>query len=101
MIKVKITKENDLISKIEMKGHSGYDVSGKDIVCAGASTIIITTINAIISYDEKSISYNQDEGYVLVDVNKHDKIVDLLLENAISLLKELETQYKNNIKIYE
>lgn len=101
MIKVKVEKTNDQISRLEMKGHSGYDVAGKDIVCAGASTIIITTVNAIISYDETSISYNQDEGYVEVIIIKHDKIVDLLLENAISLLKELETQYKNNIKINE
>lgn len=101
MIKIKIEKENNLISKIEMKGHSGYDVSGKDIVCAGASTIIITTLNAIIRYNEEAISYNQDEGYVEVIIKKHDNVVDILLENAISLLKELETQYKNNVKIYE
>ena len=101
MIKIKIEKENNLISKIEMKGHSGYDVSGKDIVCAGASTIIITTLNAIIRYNEEAISYNQDEGYVEVIIKKHDNVVDILLENAISLRKELETQYKNNVKIYE
>jgi hypothetical protein len=101
MIKVHITKENDLISILEMKGHSGYDTLGRDIVCAGASTIIITTINAIIRYDENAISYNQDEGYVKVEVHNHSQVVDLLLENAVSLLKELETQYKKNIKINE
>ena len=101
MIKVKIIKEENLISKIEIKGHSLYAVYGKDIVCAGVSTMVITTVNAIIRYQEKSISYNQDEGYVFLVVNEHDRVIDLLLENLISLLKELEKQYPKNIKINE
>jgi len=101
MIKINIKKENDLISNIEIKGHSGYDVSGRDIVCASVSTMTITTVNAIIRYDENSISYNQDEGYVNIVILKHSSVVDMLLENLISLFKELEIQYKKNIKINE
>ena len=48
MIKVEI--ENN---KIEIKGHANYDDYGKDIVCASVSSIVITTINAII--DRKSV----------------------------------------------
>lgn len=101
MIKINIKKENDLISNIEIKGHSGYDVMGRDIVCASVSTMTITTVNAIIRYDEESISYNQDEGYVNIVILKHSSVVDMLLENLISLFKELEMQYKKNIKINE
>ncbi len=101
MIKVKITKDENLVSKLEIKGHSLYAAYGKDIVCASVSTMVITTVNAIIRYQENSITYNQDEGYVYIVVKEHDKVVDLLLENLISLLKELETQYPRNVKINE
>ena len=101
MIKVKIIKESNLISKIEIKGHSLYAAHGHDIVCAGVSTMVVTTVNAIIRYQEMSISYDQDEGYVLLVVNDHDRVIDLLLENLVSLLKELEVQYPKNIKINE
>lgn len=101
MIKVHIKKESELISSIEIKGHSGYDEMGRDIVCASVSTMTITTVNAIIRYDDQSLSYNQDEGYVKLVVLKHSSVVDLLLENLVSLLKELETQYKKYIKINE
>lgn len=101
MIKVHIKKESELILSIEIKGHSGYDEMGRDIVCASVSTMTITTVNAIIRYDDKSLSYNQDEGYVKLVVLKHSSVVDLLLENLVSLLKELETQYKKYIKINE
>ena len=54
MIKVEI--ENN---KIEIKGHSNYDDYGKDIVCASVSSIVITTINAIIEFDPESIYYKR------------------------------------------
>ena len=101
MIKIKIKKANDQISEIEIKGHSGYDEFGRDIVCASVSTMTITTINAIIRYDESSISYNQDEGLVKLVVFKHSEVVDMLLLNLISLFKELEEQYSKYVKIYE
>ena len=43
MIKIKILKDY-----IEVKGHANYDDFGKDIVCASVSSIVITTVNAIV-----------------------------------------------------
>ena len=63
MIKIKFDKD-----KISIKGHSGYDVIGKDIVCASVSSIVITSINAIIRIDEKAISYKQDEGFIEINI---------------------------------
>ena len=92
MIKIKFDKD-----KISIKGHSGYDVIGKDIVCASVSSIVITSINAIIRIDEKAISYKQDEGFIEINILKHSEIVDLLILNMKELLKELQNyeQKKN------
>ncbi|MEI3499891.1 MAG: ribosomal-processing cysteine protease Prp [Bacilli bacterium] len=94
MIKIKFDKD-----KISIKGHSGYDVIGKDIVCASVSSIVITSINAIIRIDEKAISYKQDEGFIEINILKHSEIVDLLILNMKELLKELQIQYDKYIKI--
>lgn len=94
MIKIKFDKD-----KISIKGHSGYDVIGKDIVCASVSSIVITSINAIIRIDEKAISYKQDEGFIEINILKHSEIVDLLILNMRELLKELQIQYDKYIKI--
>lgn len=94
MIKIKFDKD-----KISIKGHSGYDVIGKDIVCASVSSIVITLINAIIRIDEKAISYKQDEGFIEINILKHSEIVDLLILNMKELLKELQIQYDKYIKI--
>ena len=94
MIKIKFDKD-----KISIKGHSGYSVIGKDIVCASVSSIVITSINAIIRIDEKAISYKQDEGFIEINILKHSEIVDLLILNMKELLKELQIQYDKYIKI--
>ena len=99
MIKVLVEKKNDLIDHIEIKGHAGYGIKGTDIVCASVSSITITSLNAILRIDEKALDFTQSEGFIEVNINKHDKYIDNTLENMISMLEELEKQYKENIKI--
>lgn len=98
MIKVNFKKE-EYINKVTVEGHAGYDVSGKDIVCSSVSSIIITTINAIIRIDDKAIEYKQDEGFVEIIVLKHTSVINHLIENMIDLLIQLEKDYKQYIKI--
>lgn len=94
MIKVEI--ENN---KIEIKGHANYDDYGKDIVCASVSSIVITTINAIIEFDLESIYYEDLNNRILIEKLKDDDITNKLINNMIELLEELEKSYKDNIKI--
>lgn len=94
MIKVEI--ENN---KIEIKGHANYDDYGKDIVCASVSSIVITTINAIIEFNPESIYYEDLNNRILIKKLKDDDITNKLINNMIELLEELEQSYKDNIKI--
>lgn len=98
MIKVELKKENDKVKEILIKGHANYDISGKDIVCAAASSIAITTINAILSIDNKAIYYEENSN-LLIKINKFDNITNKLINNMINMLKELEHDYPKNIKI--
>lgn len=98
MIKVNFRKDK-YINKITVEGHAGYDVSGKDIVCSSVSSIIITTINAIIRIDEKAIDYKCNDGFVEIIVLKNTSVINHLIENMIDLLIQLEKDYKQYIKI--
>lgn len=101
MIKVYLEKKENKIHKITIKGHALYDDFGKDIVCAGVSSILITTINGILKIDQTLISYTAESGSVTVNVLKQNEICFLLLENMMDLLNELQEKYKKNIKIEE
>ena len=59
MIKINVIKNNDAVEKISILGHAGYDIYGKDIVCASVSSIVITTVNAILRFDDKALTYDQ------------------------------------------
>ena len=96
MIKVKVTKEN-----ISILGHANYDDYGKDIVCSSASSIMITTINAIMMFDKNYITYEQKKNDFEIVINKNDKIVDNLIENMINMFIQLQEDYPKNIKIEE
>ena len=94
MIKISINKD-----EITIKGHSNYKESGSDIVCASVSSICITTVNALLSIDEDCIVYTENDGYLNIKINKHDDIIDKLINNMLNLLKELEKQYNKYIEI--
>ena len=96
MIKVNVIGNDD---KIEILGHAMYDDFGKDIVCAGVSSIVITTINAILSFNNEYITYKSDKDKFVIEVKEHNEIVDNLLVNMVCMLQDIERDYPKNIKI--
>ena len=98
MIKINLKYNNDLIESVSIVGHANFADYGKDIVCASVSSIVITSVNAIIRLDNDSISYDDSNG-INISILKHNKVTDTLIYNMVSLLNELEVQYKKNILI--
>ena len=98
MIKVNVKYNQNLISEIKITGHAMYAESGKDIVCSAVSTMTTTTINNILTLDEKAIEYNSDNGYILI-TNHDSQLADKLLNNMLDMLKELANDYPKNIQI--
>ena len=98
MIKIRILKEDNNIKKISITGHSGYEEAGKDIVCAAVSSTAITTVNNILSLN-KTIECVESDGSLTIIVIKDDEVTQKLLSNMLSMLKELENDYKKYIKI--
>jgi len=96
MIKVFVSKE-----KIEIIGHSNYDILGKDIVCSAVSSIVTTTINGIISIDSEAISYNYYDDKMTIINKKNDDVTNKLLDNMILLLSSLSKDYPKNINVKE
>ena len=96
MIKISIKKENDFVKQVKIIGHAKYNDYGKDIVCASVSSIVITTVNAILKIDKDAINYK--ENTFEMNILKNDEIVNILVNNMLSLLEELMHDYPKNIK---
>ena len=100
MINAYFKRNNGVIKEIKLSGHAKYDNYGKDIVCAGVSASLITTVNAILSFDKNAIEYNDGNNFELKNI-KQDNVTNTLLDNLFRTLKEIENTYKNNIKVKE
>lgn len=95
---IKIEKEGN---KILIKGHACYDDYGKDIVCASVSSIVITTVNAILEINRDALNYNEGKDILTIEILKTDEIINKLINNMMNLLKELSGNYPKNIEIRE
>ena len=98
MIKVNVKYNNNKVYELVIKGHAGYDVHGKDIVCAAVSSMAITTINNIIALDD-SIDYEEKSGLLIIRVIRDTEVNNKLLDNLVRMLTELMNQYPKNIEI--
>lgn len=99
MITVKVEKVKGQYKSISVLGHAMYDDYGKDIVCSAVSSIVITTVNGILSLRKGSITYMMSKKGLSIKVNDQDQVTQVLIHNMIRMLKELELKYQENIEI--
>jgi len=100
MITIEVKNKNkEYINFIKIKGHAEYAEEGFDIVCASVSSIAITTVNAIVRLDDKAIVYSEEDGLLEIGILKYNEVINVLIENMLSMFGELEKQYKSYIKI--
>ena len=99
MITVNIQKEKQQYKKISILGHAMYADKGKDIVCSSVSSIVITTVNGILSLNKGSLSYMVGKKGMTIDIKSDDKTTQLLIHNMVNLLKDLEKQYPENVEV--
>ncbi|ERJ12769.1 ribosomal-processing cysteine protease Prp [Haloplasma contractile] len=83
MIKVKL-KRHDNLKDVEVSGHALFAEFGKDVVCAGVSSIVIGALNALGELTD----YNTDqvtikEGYVHIPDIFDDPQVQLVLNTMV------------------
>ncbi len=93
---IKCKKSKDIIT---ISGHANFSEFGKDIVCASVSSIITTVVNCIFNLDKDAISYSDDGNIITITKLKSDKNINIILDTMIELLKDLESNYKQNIKV--
>ena len=94
MIKVKMNSDAIII-----KGHANFSDYGKDIVCASVSSIVIASVNDMMTVNKNSIAYNDDGDELIIKVIKEDELILKLFNNLKALLKNLADDYPKNIKI--
>ncbi len=92
---IEIKKKANIIT---IKGHANYR-EGNDIVCASVSSILYTTVNAILRFNKNSIIYKDNKKEVTIEIQEETIETKVLITNMFALLFELASKYPKNIKI--
>lgn len=106
MTKVTITKLNSNITEIECDGHTGYGVSGEDIVCSALSSIVQTAVLGVVAVAGVNAKVTRDDhrGYLKLIIpdnitkeQRHD--VNVILETMLCGVGDLYSGYSDFIEL--
>ncbi|MCH5159440.1 MAG: ribosomal-processing cysteine protease Prp [Clostridiales bacterium] len=106
MTDVTITRKNNHIVSVKASGHTGYGESGEDIVCAGISTLIQSSLLGLLQVAQINVKYtvNEEEGSLrftlpenLTEMERHD--ADVILNTLLAGLQDFYTEYSDYINL--
>ncbi len=101
MILVKIRCTDGRISEYEVSGHAGYAECGKDIVCAGVSSLTLSAALGLRDVLHKKGTYESEAGRLLVKILETDDRTEAILRTMQIGLTEMQKQYSELITIEE
>ena len=78
---------------INIEGHAGFAPSGKDIVCAGVSTLVTNLVNSIEELTEDTIEYETGDGYIIIKHGNLSEGASLLVDSFLLGIEEISTNY--------
>ncbi len=109
MINIKFTRKNDSITRFVITGHAFDGKIAHDIVCAGVSSLAITTVNSLetLAHFRPLVEVDDVEGgfldcEILSDLSdKQAEVAQILLQNFENGVKAIadEAAYRNFISV--
>ena len=82
-----------------MKGHAHYAEPGKDIVCAGVSTLVQTLIQSIEELTADKIQYSMQPGTVDIKFRDLSEHAQLLVDSFFVGIDMIASEYPDNVKL--
>ena len=106
MTDIKLTRKNNSIVEVEASGHTGYGEQGEDIVCAGISTLLQSSLLGLLQVAKVNVKYRIDveTGKLkftlpqnLTEQERHD--ADVILNTLLCGLQDFYTEYSDFINL--
>lgn len=94
MIAVEVRKD-----RITVCGHAQYEESGKDIVCAGVSTLVQSMISGIENFTTDKIEYEISPGWADIHFRDLSEESKLLVDSFFLGVCMIANEYPENVRI--
>ena len=85
--------------RISIKGHANYAEPGKDIVCAGVSTLVQTLIQSVEELTTDKIQYDMQPGTVDIKFWCLSDLTKGLVDAFFIGVKLIADEYPENVKL--
>ncbi len=106
MTNIVVKRENDYITSVECRNHTGFADYGKDIVCAGVSSITQTAVMGVqkLTTVKNNVLIDEEKGFLKLELydienSKDCQKAQIILETMLLGLLDLEKQYPKYIKL--
>ena len=103
MINVTIYTRNDEIVGFCSEGHAGYDNSGRDLICAAVSVLVINTINSIEQFtnDQDEVEADEDSGYIhfMLKTDEPSSETSVLLKSMVLGIQNVSKGNKKYLRL--
>lgn len=107
MIRITIGRDAEgRIVSFAVVGHANSAKRGKDIVCAGVSTVSVGTVNAIETLTGIVLPATMKDGWLSSEIPTHsdpevDGKLQLLLESMVVMLETIASSYGKFVDIVD
>lgn len=102
---VRSAEDNRIVS-FAISGHADYAKRGKDIICAGVSTVSVGTVNAIEELTGVELPASMRSGWLqsAIPLQADDSVnerIQLLLESMRVMLASIAVSYGKYVEVRE
>ncbi len=105
MTSVEILRDSEgKICEFRSRGHTGYAEAGRDLVCAGVSSILQTAVLGLEEYLKLKPEVKQEKGFLYCRVERDiflNREIDAILETMVLGLRAMEREYPEYLKVEE
>jgi uncharacterized protein YsxB (DUF464 family) len=102
MVKAEFKKENSRLIGFKISGHAGYGDKGEDVVCAGVSSAVQLTANAITHFFDIEARIDLQENLIVLDLPSRFQNIEVgmrLIESLKSHLELLAEEFPGTVEI--
>ena len=102
MVKMDVFESEGRVARFAVSGHAGYAKSGKDIVCAAVSALVLNAINSSEKLLGVELSVNDNGDYLecdIPDVVRNREDLQLLLQSMVFGVEQTAVAYPKYAKL--
>ena len=98
MIVAEFFRKNGEITGFKVSGHAGYDMFGKDIVCAGVSSAVMMTANLVTEIFGFEAEVSAVDDTLKTDIPYNDVLQGIYKGLALQI-EQISLEFNGTIKM--